>query len=199
MKILPQFLQLPLEFNLRKFRKDLEPELLELERLIPSGGRAIDIGANNGLYTYKLSQICDYVEAFEPQPVCADIIAAYKRYFHRNITVHECALSNFNGTASLHIPVLQGRLRRTLATGIASLNEQDKVCDNLSVPVRKLDDYQFSEVVFIKIDVEGHEKQVLNGAKETILREKQILLIEIEQRHLNGFGKLFSKWKTRRH
>ena len=36
---------------------------------------------------------------------------------------------------------------------------------------------------FIKIDVEGHELKVIDGAKETIEKHKPNLLIEIEEQH----------------
>jgi hypothetical protein len=38
----------------------------------------------------------------------------------------------------------------------------------------------------MKIDVEGYESKVIEGATQTIMREKPILLIEIENRHLDG-------------
>jgi hypothetical protein len=50
--------------------------------------------------------------------------------------------------------------------------------------VDKLDNYNFRDVCFIKIDVEGHESEVIEGAKNTIFTQKPILLVEIEQRHL---------------
>src|SRR5262249_42138055 len=53
----------------------------------------------------------------------------------------------------------------------------------LEVSTRRLDDYDFHAVTFIKIDVEGHEREVLEGGRETIVRERPLLQIEIEQRH----------------
>jgi hypothetical protein len=51
------------------------------------------------------------------------------------------------------------------------------------VPIRRLDSYDIRNVGFIKIDVEGHEEDVLIGANVTIKRERPVLLIEIEERH----------------
>ena len=57
------------------------------------------------------------------------------------------------------------------------------------MPVRRLDDLLDGErrsVSFIKIDVEGHEVAVLEGARHTIATHKPNLLIEIEGRFLDG-------------
>ena len=49
-----------------------------------------------------------------------------------------------------------------------------------------LDDFNFNNhISFIKIDVEGHELEVLKGAKKTIKKFKPNMLIEIEERHSN--------------
>ena len=44
-----------------------------------------------------------------------------------------------------------------------------------------LDDYEFDDVKFIKIDVEGHESAMIAGAEETLRRLRPTVLIEIEQ------------------
>ena len=52
------------------------------------------------------------------------------------------------------------------------------------VKTAKLDDILIDHKIgFIKIDVEGHEKNVLNGSKNLIKKYKPNLLIEIEERH----------------
>ena len=52
-----------------------------------------------------------------------------------------------------------------------------------TVAVRTLDSFAFEKVGFIKIDVEGHEAQVIEGARSTINASHPALLVEIEQRH----------------
>ena len=46
-----------------------------------------------------------------------------------------------------------------------------------------LDEYNFSDVNFIKIDVEGHEHEVIEGARETIKKFKPTMVIEMEEKH----------------
>jgi len=64
-------------------------------------------------------------------------------------------------------------LENTGATHVSSnTNDLDKV------ELKKLDDYELTDVDFIKIDVEGYENQVVLGAKETLLRNKPIIIVE---------------------
>ena len=46
-----------------------------------------------------------------------------------------------------------------------------------------MDNISINNIGFIKIDVEGHELEVINGAKETIKNNMPVLLVEIEKRH----------------
>lgn len=185
---IPKYLRLPLEYDYLNITGQLEREMYCLNSLIPRKGCAIDIGANRGLYTYVLAKFCSVVQAFEPQPWCAELIVEYGKQFNKNINVYQCGLSSFNGTLTLKIPVIRGRMRNTLVTGLASFSEKDCEHNSIDVPIRRLDDYNFQDVVFIKIDVEGHERQVLKGARETIARERPTILIEIEQRHLDNIS-----------
>jgi len=74
----------------------------------------------------------------------------------------------------------------SVVTGLASFREVKGEQASVEVPVCRLDNYDFHNVSFIKIDVEGHESQVIEGGYHTILREKPTILIEIEQRHLGS-------------
>jgi FkbM family methyltransferase len=137
-----------------------------------------------------LSRLCECVEAFEPNPVCARTLTACGA---RNITSHTVGLSSREGEFALYVP-LSGK---KLITSYGSFVEPTGGVDYhaLTVPVRRLDDYAFTEVDFIKIDVEGHELAVIRGATETIEREHPVLMIEIEQRHLRecAIGDVFQE------
>jgi hypothetical protein len=56
----------------------------------------------------------------------------------------------------------------------------------LQVPVRTLDEFSIDPVGFIKIDVEGHELEVLAGGMTTIAANLPALLIEVEEQHRAG-------------
>ena len=50
----------------------------------------------------------------------------------------------------------------------------------------KLDDFEFEDIDFIKIDVEGFEKKVIQGAFKTILKYNPLLVIEQNDEILVG-------------
>ena len=175
---IPPRYQVPLRYWYRSAGRRLEKELPIIKRLIPKGHVSIDVGANNGVYTYALSKVSSRVEAFEPLPACARTLAA--AFTTTNVRVHEVALSSRNGVRDLFVPRISGAVH----TALASFAQPNGPFDTVAVPVRKLDEYAFDDVSFIKIDVEGHELEVLRGAAETIARSTPVLLIEIEQRHL---------------
>ena len=183
----PKSLRLPLMFYYYGWSGRLEDELLYLEKLIQQkklvnhGKRAIDIGANYGFYSYLLSRFFSVVEAFEPESGCFEMVNAYSQD-KSGINVHNVALSNFEGSLDLHTPIVQGKR----FTGLSSFSKHEEECTSTTVPVKRLDEYKFDNVSLIKIDVEGYESEVIEGGRETILREKPNILVEIEQRHLRG-------------
>jgi FkbM family methyltransferase len=160
-----------------KLNGTLEAEFSLLKDLVGSGRRALDIGANVGLYSYELSKLCKTVEAFEPQPWAYNRL---KNYQIKNINCHNVGLSDIEGHLDLSIPIINGKE----IDGLASFRCLPGENNIISVPVRRVDDYNFSDVSFIKIDVEGYEIEVIKGSLVTIEKSKPNLLIEIEQRHL---------------
>lgn len=142
------------------------------------GMRCIDVGANGGVYSHFMKRAGAKVEAFEPIPVLAEDI---QRRFGGSIAVHQVALSDRNGSTELHIPIVDGQLQY----GYASCeNEWDQgQQQKIAVETRTLDSYNFKDVGLIKIDVEGYELAVLEGALETIRTSRPTLIIEAEERH----------------
>jgi FkbM family methyltransferase len=157
-------------------RGRLDRELEFLPLLVAARRTALDVGANEGLYTYALARWFDRVEAFEPLPESAAVIEAYGA---RNVRVHRVALAARSGNGVLHVPVEGDTVnsQRASLTGRGAGRE-------VPVPLETIDHYGFENVSFIKIDVEGHELDVLQGAAATLAAQRPVLLVEIEQRHL---------------
>lgn len=151
-----------------------EDELRRLRDFVPADRAAIDVGGWWGPWTYWLSRRATAVHTFEPVPHVADFLRSVTA---DNVTVHDVALSDAPGEAVLSVPPggpgSEGR--STLGTP-AFAGARD-----LAVPLRTLDSVDVPDAIgFIKIDVEGHEAQVLRGALGTISTHRPVLLVEIE-------------------
>ena len=128
----------------------------------------IDIGAHIGWYTIDMAKKAKHVYAFECSPksfnyLCANIALNQLDY---NVSKFNCALSNTN----ISMPYYIRDPKDGGGNGISKFDYD--VVNNVPyvlVPCKPLDDFHFENINFIKMDVEGHEKQVLQGAKQTIL------------------------------
>lgn len=124
-----------------------------------------DIGANSGYYAFLAYRLGAQVSAYEPNPVYADMMRATKELsgLGDSFRISEVAVSNYNGEASLSIPLEMH--------GSASLNGIDPAYPTrkITVPVVRFDDYHSQgpgcgQRVF-KIDAEGEEERILDGAR----------------------------------
>jgi len=159
-----------------------EGEMRFLQKLLKPGDLTVDVGANLGNYTYALHRITGNVLAIEPHPRLAKFIQALRYPGARVLSI---ALSSKDGVTDLHVPHFRsghvlGSLKQDVAQS-ASLQ-----LEHYRIATRRLDGLSLKPVSFIKIDVEGSEEEVLDGAGATIARDMPMLLIEIEERHNPG-------------
>jgi FkbM family methyltransferase len=153
-----------------------EHELDMLDAIVAPGGTAIDVGANQGFFAFAFARIADRVEAFEPNP---DYAAFARRMLGRRARVHAVALSNAAGMAEFLVPVSEQGEALHLGGRLAPAGADPSPAVRFEVEVRTLDSYAFSDVRAIKIDVEGSEMDVLEGGRETILRDRPALIVEL--------------------
>ena len=167
-----------------------EPEIKLLKSLVDPKKNSIDIGANKGVYTYFLSRLSHHVFAYDPNPELAEFITKSVR---SNVSVYSIALSNKEGEAILSVPLVDNFLYDQLGT----LEEQANYNNGITykVPLKRLDNQGHTNIGFIKIDVEGHEESVIDGAYNLLITQRPNLLIEIEQKHHphQDISKIFSK------
>lgn len=161
-----------------------EREIWLVRHLPVEGKLAIDVGASIGLYARELARYAAQVIAFEANPRVAEFA---RHVLPSNVEVKSIALSRASGETTLRVP-LNGRKNTVDELGTI---EQSNVLpfDTLiieKIETRKLDDYGYQNCGFIKIDVEGHEEAVLDGAMHLIERQKPILMIEIIERFNPG-------------
>ncbi len=156
---------------------------------LKKGETAVDIGCNKGGYLYWMLKMVGQegrIFAFEPQKKLYTYLQEIKRIFsYQNVTVEHKGISSNNGIVSFNIPIT--KKGTSPGARIGDLNP-DITFKKLSIDVVTLDDYFLSQKIYpnlIKIDVEGHEKNVLLGGLQLLKKYKPILLIECENRHLN--------------
>lgn len=156
-----------------------EPDLAVAIDLVGDCRTAVDIGANRGVYAHWFVKRAQRCVAFEPNPECAALL---RRAIGDAADVHQVALSDHSGEATLKIPIIAGR-ENSYRSSIQANPEAHRA---IAVTVATLDSYTLPEVDFIKIDVEGHEEETLAGAAETLVRHQPTVLVEAEERHRAG-------------
>jgi len=150
---------------------------------LQSGAVAIDVGANLGEWTIPLARTvgaAGRVLAVEPTPRSAAALeATLAANALRHAEVIRCAVSDHDGNAEFAVPVVTSA--RT-DTGTARLGPVGAGYERLNVSLRSLDslvaERRLDRVDLIKIDVEGHERQVLDGAETILRRHRPALVIE---------------------
>jgi FkbM family methyltransferase len=153
-----------------------EPELGHLAEYLPAGGTAVDVGANQGFFSYALSEVAGRVVAFEANPD----YARFARWMLRGrAEVHEVAVSDRAGRATFYVPLSEKGMVLHFAGNLKQTHSQFRNQKTYDVELRTLDSYDLRDVRFIKVDVEGSERDVLDGAKATIARDRPVLLLEL--------------------
>jgi len=139
--------------------------------------RCVDVGGNNGSLAIFFHQMgFETVECFEPN---VSLTKNIKKLGLPNLTVHDLGLSDRVGATIMYVPKKFG----VSYFGLGSLHNKFTSSNSLEVNVVTLDSYGYDDVDLLKIDVEGWELMVLQGAKKTIKNCKPVILIEVEERH----------------
>lgn len=167
-------------------------EELDFHRALHRPGVLLDIGAHDGLLTIPFARLPgSRVHAFEPLPAAmARLHAALAAEFGglpQHVTLHAEALGAAAGEAVLTLPVLDGVPQEQWASISKDYAEHASVTTEAHrVRVVTLDSLDLREVTAIKLDAEGAEQEVLEGARRTLAHSRPVLSIEIEERHRAG-------------
>lgn len=159
----------------------------------------IDIGGNVGTHTLLLSEIISpksKIYVFEP--VYADIIQMNvdENHLKDRVVIYNVGVGDKNET--IQVPIYPRNCFRNFGR-LSLINYENELSSYVSqktlekcktkmspIKVVTLDSKKLTNISIIKIDVEGMELQVLEGAIETITREKPIIFIEIWKRKLKN-------------
>jgi FkbM family methyltransferase len=158
-----------------------------MRRLVKKGATVLDIGANIGYYSVLFAHLVGktgQVISFEPTRYYRETLQKnLKANEIDNCEVQEIGLSDRSG----HAEMKRGRHSASLHW----VEAEDPV-DTEQIALATLDDFiqklSPGRIDLIKIDVDGHEPKVLQGAWQTIARFRPIILLEISYPHYLDCG-----------
>jgi FkbM family methyltransferase len=167
------------------------------QTLIDNWTRALDVGTNNACNAIHYAKRFGHVECFEPTPLAQQLWANTVRDSGtQNVTLYKNAVGECQKSTTIVIHDKNGGHNHLLNADRPRWSgkkwtpripkPRQRIC--LPVQVETIDSYNFQDVGFIKIDVEGYEKFVLEGAVDTIARCRPTIQLEIVANQCRKFG-----------
>ena len=161
-----------------------EAETAFVARHVTPGMHCLDIGANLGWFTVKMGRLVGAsgsVTAFEPRDdVFEHLAKTVRQNGLTNVRLHHCALGAAPGAATLAwLRSDQNPGGTHLQLGSAASEAADGQSVSQATQILRLDDVIDHRVDFIKLDVEGAEKLVLEGASRILRDSRPIIMSEV--------------------
>lgn len=143
-------------------------------------GLFLDIGANVGIHTLiaLAANKRIFVHSFEPSP---EIFSRLKKNINKNnidrVELHQLAVSGSNGHVFFQDCSSEANI------GISHISSENTGLKVQSVSIDSLLSEVEKRVCLIKIDVEGYEPGVLEGARGRLSRDKPVITLEFNRHH----------------
>lgn len=142
----------------------------------------IDVGANRGQFASKLRRLGykNKIVSFEPIPFVYQELVKNTQSDPKWITAN-FALGEIDGNTVINIAKYDPASSILQATGAAITGEYTQTYPQI-VPIRRLDSIALEYImpmdrIYLKIDTQGYEKYVLNGAHNTL---SQVVALDVE-------------------
>lgn len=149
---------------------------------------SLDIGANIGNHALVIAGLSERLYAFEPVGLVHAVLQQNLDHNGaRNATAVNIGLSNEAATQTIFVP-------REHNVGCSSLDERGMDAEPQEIRLVEGDAYVadngIQNIDFIKIDIEGHEGEAIQGIRATILKNQPLILMEWDQRTAERFAEL---------
>lgn len=154
----------------------------------------LDIGSNYGCHSLAIAKKIKNasgtgkVYSFEIQPKIYNLFLdnIKNNNFSDIINPNLIGLSNKNEVIHINVPDNYKQFQNYGSLGIKEMSSQTSG-KTINTKLVKLDDLSINNISLIKLDVEGHELEVLEGSLNTLLYNKPIILIEIWEKHKDKY------------
>ena len=172
--------------NYAEFYETEELDFLRKNVLKP-GMDILDIGANIGNHTVYFGSVCRAASIHSFEPV---------RYFHE-ILCTNVTLNGLNDVVKTHNTALgkvtgKARIRMFRPQELGST--QIEAGEDGDMDIKRLDDFSFDNIDFIKIDVEKSEYDLLLGAEKTLKKHSPVIFIEIFREKYDQVNRLLNRY-----
>lgn len=161
-----------IEWVLEQSGRFYEENMLTFIHQLRLQGLYLDIGAFIGTHSVFFAGVCGQrVIAFEPSPAAYQALVANITFNVVVVDARQLALSSKPGVCTINTPKQKNKGSNYIIPGAGSC------------PMSTVDDEVKEPVVLIKIDVEGHELEVLKGAQNILYQYQPQLFIETTKNH----------------
>lgn len=167
----------------RACKNTLDQPVKEVIPYLPKNFIGIDIGAHIGAWGILLQDHCNRFYSFEPNIECYKVL-------EKNAESHSCIkptnLAIWNKKTELN-----SFTENPLSYQAHTYDYLPDKCSSFSIKIKadKLDNLINEKIDFIKIDAEGSEVQILEGAVDLLTKYKPILLVEFCKEHITAHKK----------
>lgn len=162
------------------------------QTLVDTWTRAIDVGSNNACNAIHYAKRFTHVECFEPTPLAQQLWTNTVRDNQvANVVLHPVGVGEKQYTTEILTHDRNGghnHLAHYDKNAKADPSRSSRV--RVPVEVKTLDSFNFCDVGFVKVDVEGYEKFVLEGAQQLISQSRPTIQLEIVSAQCRKFGYL---------
>lgn len=150
-----------------------------LEHVVQQGDVCVDVGANIGIYTLKLSSQASKVISVEPHPEFYHKLKSNVKLNNlKNIDLKNIALTLKKGQATLYAPNKDMSNKTATLKNVSGLVKDQNV--EIKVETLSLDTLCKNEscINFIKVDTDWSDAEVLLSGKKTLSKHRPVILLE---------------------
>jgi len=153
----------------------------------------VDVGCNIGFYSFLLSSKVSRVFSIDPYPENLKKLSKTLSFNKiKNLNIIEAAASSSNSVINFHVDKYSGLSH--IQPKDPYKNQISSKKETIKIRTFQIDDLDLDENTLIKIDVEGHEMEVLKGMKRTLeLQKIRLIMIELYDDYLKRYNSSFAE------